>query len=91
MAEPFVAQLSFLTHLKVVKPIFSRFFPVFDPPNGRKGSSWGADFGVVGKPIPTFLIAVHRSHFDISVRFLTNRLNIAKKRDFRRGGHFGAK
>ena len=45
-------------HLKVVKPIFA-FFHVFDPPNRVKGSSWGADFGVVGKPIPTFLIAVH--------------------------------
>ena len=46
-------------HMKVVKPIFRVFFHVFDPPNGGKGSSWGADFGVVGKPIPTFLIAVH--------------------------------
>ena len=46
-------------HLKVVKPIFGVFFRVFDPLNGGKGSSWGADFGVVGKPIPTFLIAVH--------------------------------
>ena len=65
---------------------FSRFFHVFDPPNGEKGSSWGADFGVVGKPIPTFLIAVHWSHFDISVRFLTNRLNIAKKTRFSSAG-----
>ena len=73
------------------KTHFSRFFHVFDPPNGGKGSSWGADFGVVGKPIPTFLIAVHWSHFDISVRFLTNRLNIAKKTRFSSGGHFGAK
>ena len=73
------------------KTHFSRFFHVSDPPIGGKGSSWGADFGVVGKPIPTFLIAVHWSHFDISVRFLTNRLNIAKKRDFCRGGHFDAK
>ena len=46
-------------HLKVVKPIFRVFFHVFDPPNGGKGSSWEADFGVVRKPIPTFLIAVH--------------------------------
>ena len=68
------------------KTHFSRFFHVFDPPNGGKGSSWGADFSVVGKPIPTFLIAVHWSHFDISVRFLTNRLNIAKKTRFSSGG-----
>ena len=45
-------------HLKVVNPFFA-FFHVFDPPNGGKGLSWGADFGVVGKPISTFLIAVH--------------------------------
>ena len=76
---------------KMVKPIFRVFFHVFDPPNWGNGSSWGADFGVVGKPIPTFLIPVYWSHFDISLRFRTNRLNIVNKRDFRRGGHFGVK
>ena len=73
-------------HLKVVKPIYHVFFHVFDPQNRGKGSSWGAKFGVVGKPIPTFLIAVYWSHFDISVRFHTNRLNIAKKTRFSSGG-----
>ena len=49
------------------KTHFSRFFHVFDSPNGEKRSSWGADFGVIGKPIAIFLIAVYCSHFDISV------------------------
>jgi len=38
----------------------------------------GTHFGVVGKPIPDFLIRVHRTYFDILSGFLTNRLNIAK-------------
>ena len=67
------------------KTHFFAFFSCFRPPKWGKESSWGADFGVVGKPIHTFLIAVHWSHFDVSVHFLTNRLNIVKKRDVRRG------
>jgi len=40
--------------------------------------------GVVGKPIPTFLIAVlWGGNFDILNRFLTNRQNIAQNLDFR--------
>ena len=75
------------------KTHFSRFFHVYDPSNGGKESNWGLILVslVVGKPIPTFLIAVHWSNFDISVRFRTNRLNIVKKTRFSPGGHFSAK
>jgi len=51
----------------------------------------GAYFGVVEKPLRDFLITFHQSYFKNSSGFLTNRLNIAKKRDFGRRGHFDAK
>ena len=64
-------------HLEVVDPVF-RVFSCFRCPNGGKGLGWGAHFGVIRKPIPTFLVAVYWSDFDICVRFLTNWLNIVK-------------
>jgi len=60
-------------------------------PQMRGGVKLGADFGVVVKPKPDFLKPVHWSYFDISNGFVTNRPIIAKKRDFRRSGQFGAK
>jgi len=66
-----------------------RFF-TFSSPHMR-GEEWrcGVHVGVVGKPIPDFLIHVHWSHYNISSGHLTIRPNIANKRDFRRRGHFG--
>jgi len=47
-------------HLKVENPMF-RHFSCFDHPNDWNGEVWeaNANFGVVGKPILTFSIAVH--------------------------------
>jgi len=53
---------------------------VFDHPIGEgEGLSWpaGGFFGVIRKPIPTFPKPVYKSDFDISINFLTNRLDIA--------------
>jgi len=49
----------------------------------------GGNLGVVGKPIPTFLIAVHWSHFDIYI-FLQTEKTYWKNVIFI-GGHFGQK
>jgi len=51
----FAAVLSF----ESAKADFPHFFDVFDPPNEEEGLKLGAHFGIVGKPIPDFLIAVH--------------------------------
>jgi len=45
-------------HLKVENRIFYNNL-IFQPAYEEKRSNWGANFGFVGKPIPTFLIAVH--------------------------------
>ena len=75
------------------KPPFSRFsmFTKLWPPNGGKRlrpSSWLTWFGTVRtfKLTATFLIAVQRIKFDISVRYLTNRLTIWRQRKFCRWG-----
>jgi len=33
-------------------------FQVFDPQRREMGEVWGAHFGIVGKPVPDFLISV---------------------------------
>jgi len=55
-------------HLKVENPSYHDFV-MFSTPNDGKGFKLGAQSGVVGNPIPTFLIAIHRSKFDISNHF----------------------
>jgi len=64
--------------MKVENAIFRDFF-VFDPSlQMLVASQVRANIVVVGKPIPTFPIAVHWSDFDISSGVVTNRLNIAE-------------
>jgi len=48
------------------------------------------NFGFVGKPIPTFLVAFHWSYFNISNGFLTNLQNITTKTRFSSRDNFGA-
>jgi len=58
---------------------FIFLFFTFWPPNW--GVKWqgkvGAHFGVVGKPIPDFLIPVHWRYFNISSGLLSNLQNTA--------------
>jgi len=56
----------------------------------RWGLSWGgAKFGdVIRYPVPTFLIDVHWSNFDIWNRLLTNRQNIANTARLSSNGSF---
>ena len=58
---------------------FFTILSCFDCHWGGEGSRWRAYFGVVREPMPTSSLAVNRSYFNISVRFLTNQLNIVKK------------
>jgi len=52
-------------------------------PQMRGRHKLGANFGVVGKSIQTFLKSVHWSCFHISNGFLKNRQNTTKISDFR--------
>jgi len=62
---------------------FSHFFRFLTPQMRGKGWSWKVHW-CVGKVIPDFIIFVHWSYFDILTGLLTNRPNIANKRDFSR-------
>jgi len=50
----------------VENPIFYDRFMFSTPIMRGRGYVLGANIGVVGKPIPTFQIAVHGNNFDIS-------------------------
>jgi len=60
------------------------FFSHLPPPNGGERVKLWAHFGVIGKLIPDFLIPVHWSYLNIWIGFITNRPNVAEKRDIRR-------
>jgi len=54
---------------------------------GEKERSQLVMFGVFGKPIPGFQIAVHRIYVFISTHILAKRLNIVKHHVFAVRGH----
>jgi len=64
------------------------FCNIFMLSTHKCGTSWKANFGVVRKPIPTFIITVHWRNFDIEW-FSQRSTKLSKKRDFRLKGNFG--